>query len=191
MGDHLPAGYDPAEWYQRKPGGAWYKIGEHHAHHVKTCEQCGREALMLARNRFCSVSCGDRAKRRTGAAYSARHWRVYRARGKAKDQLCVDCRKQARDWSQIHGTTGLESEHYEPRCRKCHSVYDDHIGTGHARAKLTEADVCEIKRLYASTENWPLRHPDRWTQPKLGVKFGVHSTIIHDIVRGVTWKHVS
>lgn len=45
-------------------------------------------------------------------------------RGRAGDQLCVDCGKQAYDWSHIHETSGESIWHYEPRCRSCHKLYD-------------------------------------------------------------------
>jgi NAD-dependent SIR2 family protein deacetylase len=58
--------------------------------------------------------------------YRQQHNAVYKARGKAKDQKCVDCGKQAREWSTVHGTDGSDPHaHYEPRCVKCHSQYDN------------------------------------------------------------------
>ena len=57
-------------------------------------------------------------------AYRKRHRDVRRARGRADEFYCTDCPEIARDWSQIHDTTGEDPFDYEPRCRSCHSVYD-------------------------------------------------------------------
>ena len=54
---------------------------------------------------------------------------VRKLRGKASDQKCIDCGSNARDWSQIHGSDPLVVTNYEPRCRKCHTVYDGHYGS--------------------------------------------------------------
>lgn len=62
------------------------------------------------------------------AGYQARHSRVWRARGKASAQVCVDCGGAAKEWSQVHGTDGLDVFDYEPRCRHCHYVYDGKVG---------------------------------------------------------------
>jgi hypothetical protein len=146
---------DPAAWEQR--GNGWYKITDKrskNAYYLRPCENCGTEALMQRRQRFCSLSCSSgRADRiPTGSAhgnwrgddvtYEGRHSRVERARGKASEHPCADCGETAKDWSQIHGTTGLEPEHYEPRCAKCHSQYDIDTqprGERHGNTKLTDA----------------------------------------------------
>jgi len=54
-------------------------------------------------------------------------------------------------------------------------------GAAHWNAKLTEDQVREIRRLYA-TENF--------TQQELALKFGVSRRMVSDIVRRKTWKHV-
>lgn len=57
--------------------------------------------------------------------YQRKHRAMRKARGKASDQACVDCDRQAHDWSQVHDTDGTDPEaHYEPRCRSCHQKYD-------------------------------------------------------------------
>ena len=61
--------------------------------------------------------------------HQGRHQRLRRARGKASDAgPCIDCGKEAYDWSQVHGTDGLDIYNdYVPRCRSCHLAYDDPI----------------------------------------------------------------
>lgn len=58
--------------------------------------------------------------------YHANHKRVYRARGKARDQMCVRCGKQALEWAQLHDTDGSDSyAHFIPLCKLCHHEYDN------------------------------------------------------------------
>jgi len=76
-------------------------------------------------------------------AYIGAHTRVHRERGKAKYFACVDCGGPARDWSYDHtdpdevtgqhvtgsgrtttATYSLKPEHYSPRCKSCHSKFD-------------------------------------------------------------------
>ena len=58
------------------------------------------------------------------------HKRLYREMGKASNYKCVDCGKKAKDWSLKKGKKYSDSfDDYEPRCRKCHIKYDNHIET--------------------------------------------------------------
>jgi len=54
-------------------------------------------------------------------------------------------------------------------------------GIAHSRAKLTEDDVREVRRLYAT---------GKFTQQELALKFGVSQMTISNIVRRKLWKHV-
>lgn len=56
--------------------------------------------------------------------YQAIHRRLREYRGNASDYNCVDCSKQARDWSWVHDTDDKDTNNYEPRCSSCHSIYD-------------------------------------------------------------------
>jgi hypothetical protein len=65
--------------------------------------------------------------------YQALHRRIRRRRGNASQYTCTDCPAQATDWSQVHGTDGLDLDaDYAPRCRSCHIRYD-------ADARLNES----------------------------------------------------
>lgn len=55
------------------------------------------------------------------------------------------------------------------------------VGEHHPPAKLTESDVSEIRRRYASGER----------QIALGREFGIHQTGISAIVLRKKWRHVS
>lgn len=56
--------------------------------------------------------------------YVAKHKRMRKVRGRAADHRCLNCDSQARDWAQLHDTTGEDPWDYVPLCRKCHLVYD-------------------------------------------------------------------
>lgn len=69
--------------------------------------------------------------------YGGLHQRLYRARGAASQHSCVDCGRQAREWSydyqdpnevrQEGGYQLLYSpnvDHYDPRCTVCHKAFD-------------------------------------------------------------------
>lgn len=96
----------------------------------KACPQCGNDSWLQARLTFCSRRCskmgsnnpawvGDQVK------YAGAHVRVYQARGPASNQVCELCGHPAREWAQVHGTTGLDPyEEYRALCLSCHRRYD-------------------------------------------------------------------
>jgi hypothetical protein len=59
--------------------------------------------------------------------YKKRHARLHYYRGSAaRTGPCVDCGEPRSEWSQKHGTTGLDFDNdYVPRCRRCHRNYDE------------------------------------------------------------------
>ena len=53
------------------------------------------------------------------------HRRIHRRHGAASNYKCVDCGGRARDWS-LNGDTYTDNVgDYSPRCRSCHTKYDD------------------------------------------------------------------
>jgi hypothetical protein len=54
---------------------------------------------------------------------TALHKRLYRWKGKASLFKCVDCFKQAKDWSS-ETEEYLSIEEFKPRCRSCHVKKD-------------------------------------------------------------------
>lgn len=54
------------------------------------------------------------------------------------------------------------------------------IGSKHANAKLTEADVIEIRRRYSNGEH----------QTKIAKFFGIHQGNVHYIIARKTWTHI-
>jgi len=62
-----------------------------------------------------------------------------------------------------------------------HEKQRDARGEGHGMARLTEPQVLEIRRLYAS---------GRWTLEKLGQRFGVDTSNIWLIVNRKKWRHI-
>lgn len=63
-------------------------------------------------------------------------------------------------------------------------------GERHSRAKLTEGDIREIRRLRGN--NWR-RQPlsERWTLQRLADRYGVANHTIHAICSGKIWAHVT
>ncbi len=75
-------------------------------------------------------------------SYGTAHVRVREARGRACDHECIDCGRQAEQWSyrgdsahELQGwnqpraphswmTYGPHPEDYDPRCRLCHGAFD-------------------------------------------------------------------
>lgn len=174
---------DPAAlgWYERRPGsGVWYHPDRGGAYEPRTCG-CGVDFMgfrQKGRGRFCSLACAN-ARETDEPAYRTRHDWVRKARGPAADQVCADCGKQAREWSQIHGTDGTAPEDYEPRCSLCHATYDGHFGEGNGSAVLTAAQVREI---YASVGV---------THQELADIHGVDRGTVSLIRRGKTWRHIT
>jgi hypothetical protein len=80
------------------------------------------------------------------------HQRIKSELGKASNYQCADCEEPALDWSLNHdasethigvGVNGfgrafsLDIYSYEPRCRKCHMIYDGTLGLA-ARIRASE-----------------------------------------------------
>lgn len=118
---------------------------------------CGTTATVWAHNllKGQSKSCGCTRRGMQfkawtpDPAYSTAHDRVRRIVGPASDHDCVDCGKQAHEWSydgrdpdervEIHNGRPTpftwNPAHLEPRCRSCHRRLD------HARAKARREAV--------------------------------------------------
>lgn len=67
------------------------------------------------------------------------------------------------------------------RAAVCPQTYDRHRGENHGRAKLTNSQVAEIRRLHAAR---------LFTNAALGRKFGVSKIMIGLIVRRIRWSHL-
>lgn len=79
-----------------------------------------------------------------------------------------------------HLSGGTMADNYaDMRSKNRHNTTERPRGEGHHRAKLTEADVREIK-------SRPAAKPG-----KLGAEFGVKSAVIQRIRNGTAWKHVT
>jgi NAD-dependent SIR2 family protein deacetylase len=113
--------------------------------------------------------------------YTAEHHRVYRKHGSAKDYECFDCLSVAQDWSHIHGTDRRNPDNYNPRCRKCHAIYDAKHGDGHARSKLDSQDVLEMREMYST---------GRFSYPDLAYIFNTSATNVGNIIRRRAWTHI-
>ena len=72
------------------------------------------------------------------AAYRTVHSRLVAERGPADGYQCVDCGGAASEWSYDHsdpnarldercGEFSVDLDRYEPRCRRCHFWFDEHV----------------------------------------------------------------
>lgn len=97
----------------------------------------------------------------------------------------------------LHGPGGkldnsLPNLSYGTRAENCADKMRDgtsNWGERNGSARLSEADIREIRRMYVSTKHLGRYHPDRWTAVKLSAAFGVGQTTIGAIVRGRSWAH--
>jgi len=122
------------------------------------------------------------------------HKRVKKLFGPAHNHPCVDCGEQAKDWSysnndpdqmfDISGTSllaySLKPEHYSPRCRWCHWLYDGRRAGGHGPATLNEEKVREIRALVAAGHKYA----------EVAEQFGVGSNTIGRVARRDIWVRV-
>ena len=166
------------------------------------CAQCGKDALARAKTngRFCSYACsvawthaqgripdspsGEESPYWKGskATYSAMHKRVVRTRGAADHcelRETAGCRSLTFQWAWIHGTDPGDVQNYRQLCRTCHVAYDEQAGAGNVRAKLTDEQAAEIRRLYV---------PRVRTLKSLADEFGVSIPTIHHVVKGESYK---
>ncbi len=104
--------------------------------------------------------------------YSAAHYRLKAAKGRAALHKCVDCGDQAKDWSydgqdpdELTGYTrvggpdraySLDPARYVPRCRACHTRHDlggprkavcanDHVIAEVGRDKWGSCNACRTE----------------------------------------------
>jgi len=87
-----------------------------------------------------------------------------------------------------HLFIGTASDNARDMAAKGRARNDPRRGTRHALAKLTEADVREIRRRYAPSYS---RKTGPNTGPALAREYGVSRSLIHRIVRGESWPHVA
>lgn len=113
---------------------------------VEDCETQARSRGMCVKHLTRWTNHGDvhhNARSQQGTAnitYGGAHLRVRRVRGRARDQVCIDCGRSAHHWSYNHTDpderadpkTGLaysaDPTHYSPRCTPCHSAFDHEQG---------------------------------------------------------------
>gem|GEM_PF-4667892 len=152
----------------------------------KRCQRTGQ----FLRGHAAYVKSGNEHHNWTGelATNSAIHQRLHMARGGANKHKCIDCQKQAKDWSQVHHTNGLDLEkHFVPRCRTCHAEYDGlgkvenfgfvHRGENHGMHKLTENDIRTIRKRIEAGE----------VQQLIANDYGVHQVTISRINLKKDW----
>lgn len=80
-----------------------------------------------------------------------------------------------------HYAKGLCSKHYMREHRGYSATENRSRGGGHCRAKLTETDVLEMRRLWTASD---------LTREQLGEIFGVKASTVGNVVTRRTWTHI-
>lgn len=78
-----------------------------------------------------------------------------------------------------HLWLGTDSDNMQDRNRKgrCNAAY----GENHGQARLTEAHVREIRKMYA----------DHYSQTAIGIHLGISRALVYHVVHRHTWDHVA
>lgn len=169
-------------------------------HQTRICVACGVDFVGDARRQYCTDDCRRTYERSLPVEYAAAHRRVKVLRGSASMHMCVDCGSQADDWSYsnadpeaLTNTEGrrnaglpysLDPDHYSPRCKACHKIFDlaasdtPARGERQGRSKLTEVQVREIRRRYTSGDIGFQR---------LANEYGVSKKLVLNIVHRRAW----
>ena len=151
----------------------------------KHCPVCGALAMIRRDHQSCSPACGyelARAARQAASpSYAVWHKRITKARGPASGYACVDCGQPAEDWSTVNPSSGDVRGRFQPRCRKCHRLYDGAIGAGNPRAKLSDGKVRKLRA----------RRADGLTYKQLAAEFGISDVSACAAVNRKTWTHVT
>lgn len=149
-----------------------------HLYVERICDGCGNPAWIRqredGRGRFCSLSCASRSQghgenhprwKGDAVTYSGQHQRNSRIKGTAtscynRELGLRDCTSTTYQWSQLHGSDGLDPLDFISLCVSCHHRYDykggnavprPHIqGTRHPFARLTEEIVAECRKRHAN-----------------------------------------
>jgi hypothetical protein len=119
------------------------------------------------------------------AGYTAKHKRVYKARGRADS--CVFGHVSDRyDWANLTGNYD-DINDFAPMCKVCHQRYGDAFlsmlpATRKLRlAKLTPEIVRTARR----------RHHQGETQTALAAEYGVSVPSMHEAIKGKQWRWVA
>lgn len=113
--------------------------------------------------------------------YQRAHRAVRKAHGDPIAYRC-SCGLLADHWAWIHGLDPWDTDNYWPMCHSCHVEYDGIAPAGerHARSKLKEVQVLEIREMWAN--NTP--------QKDIADIYGVSYKTISAIVTRRTWTHI-
>jgi hypothetical protein len=109
--------------------------------------------------------------------YNRIHREVVKAKGKAKEYLCVDCEKDAMDWSCIKGSSGSHIDDFEPRCRSCHLRYDwtedrsDGLRKLHKGRKRSQETIERIRASALSRPKYTQEYKDNMSKRTKGRVF--------------------
>lgn len=102
---------------------------------IVSCGCYGREIAPESGRKGAPKLSGNRSPLwKVSVRYHSAHQRVQAARGPARHRSCTDCDEQAQHWSydltdpdeliEDGLRYSLNSDHYTPRCARCHSAHD-------------------------------------------------------------------
>ena len=115
--------------------------------------------------------------------YQGRHQRLRRARGRACDEgPCETCGSPNSEWSQVHGTDGLDIWlDYQRLCRSCHQHYDDPVTERTVHSTSTRRDDSIVSGL---------EDPIRWayfsaglTAPEIATALGLPNGSVYRVLK--------
>lgn len=169
-------------WYQR--GKYWYPkaSGSAPAYEKRLCEQCNEEFFARrsrpsTQSRFCSIACSrigenNPAWRGSNVGYRGAHIRVAKVRGKASFCTRADATcSQTYHWANLTGHYEDVMD-YESMCVSHHRRFDC-SGESHPNAKLSDAQVREVRARYAQ---------GGITMRALAAQYGISKTGMRNII---------
>lgn len=138
---------------------------------------------------------------RVSTTYKAVHTNLVKDLGPASSHFCFsdDCLDYADQWAYMYdGDPELVDDQgrrystdpncYRPMCHKHHKEFDNAhdpdrnpygAGENNRNAKLTSADACKIRELYAGNVI---------SQNEIAKQFGVSQSCVKSVVNGDTWR---
>jgi hypothetical protein len=171
-------------------GRFWYKAPNgRRPYEQRKCSGCGADFYGLhtpsapQQGRFCSLRCSrlgahNPAWRGDAIGYRGAHLRVEKERGKAAMCSVRDCDTGCTTfhWANLTGNYG-DVWDYAPMCVTHHRRLDHGYGERHGGAKLTDAQVAEMRAAYAR---------GGVTQRELAGKYRVSQSCVGKIIRNQT-----
>lgn len=125
---------DLENFYQRTPGGPWYRNGERRKYRPIDCPNCGEPCMVTGPSKTCSTGCAKRGVSNPGwsgdkASYRALHKRLDRERGLASDHECPFPGPCSARMTWCFSEVGTRNclDDYFPACALHHNRYESAV----------------------------------------------------------------